>query len=97
MLFLIEVSFRQGVRPEEGRPAATMLRDRLQKPATGIKILNSVADIGGSKIVVLADLSDEAMNDLRYTLEFRTLVAVERITYTPVVDAKATLDAYLGI
>jgi len=97
MLFLIEVSFRQGVRPEEGRPAATMLRERLQKPAPGIKILNSVSDIGGSRLLILADLSDEAMNNLRYTLEFRTLAAVERITYTPVADAKATLDAYLGM
>ena len=97
MLFLIEVNFRQGAPKEEARAAATMLRDRLEKPQTGVEILNAVADVGGGRILVLADLSEQAMSDVRSTLEFRSLAAVERIISTPVVDAKTTLEAYLGM
>ena len=95
MLYLIEINFRPGVPIAEGRPAATLLRDRLEKPLPGTKILNSVADIGGSRVVLLADLNEEAMSNVEETLKFRTLSAVERFTVTPVVEAMKTLDTYL--
>jgi hypothetical protein len=37
------------------------------------------------------------MANIRRTLEFRVLPAVERIEYTPVVDAREALDVYLGL
>ena len=97
MQFLLEVNFRQGAPKEETKAAATMMRERLEKPRAGVKVLSAVADLGGGKVFVLADYSEEATKDLRSFLEFRTLPAVERIDATPVVEAKTALDTYLSM
>jgi maleate cis-trans isomerase len=97
MQFLIEVNFRQGASKEDNRAAAQMLRERMEKPRAGIKVLNAVADLGAGRLFVLADYSEEATRDIRNFLEFRTLPAVERVSGTPVVDAKTALDTYLSM
>jgi hypothetical protein len=95
MLFLITINFRQGATHKEGQAAARLLQERLMSPNPGVKIINAVADIGGGEIHLIADLTEQVMANIRRTLEFRALSAVERIEYTPVVDAKEALDVYL--
>ena len=98
MLFLITVNFRQGVSQEESKAAAQVLRDRLLKPNPGVKIHSAVADIGGGgEIHIIADLTERAMKNVKRTLEFRALPAVERMEYTPGVSAQEALDAYLEL
>ena len=97
MLFLIRVNFRQGASQEENRAAAKVLKERLMNPNPGIKVIEAVADLGGGEILIIADLSDQVMRDIKRTLEFRALPAVKRLQYTPVVNAKEALDAYLEL
>ncbi|HXG21127.1 MAG TPA: hypothetical protein VNN62_18865 [Methylomirabilota bacterium] len=58
---------------------------------------NAVADIGGGELYIIADLTEQVMANIRRTLEFRAQPAVERITYTPVVDAREALNVYLDL
>jgi hypothetical protein len=97
MQFLIEVNFRSGATKEDNRAAAQMIRERLEKPRAGIKVLAAVADLGGGRLFAIADYTEEAAKDIRNFLEFRTLPAVERVDGTPVVDAKTALDVYLSL
>lgn len=97
MLFLITVNFRQGVSQEEGKLAASLLKDRLLNPNPGVQVMNAVADIGGGEIHIVAEITDQVMMNIKRTLEFRALPAVERIEYTPVVDAQEALDVYLEL
>jgi hypothetical protein len=97
MLFLITVTFRQGVSYEDSRAAAHVLKDRLMNPNPGITVRQAVADLGGGEIHITADLNEAVLADIKQILEFRALRAVERIEYTPVVDAAQALDVFLGI
>jgi hypothetical protein len=97
MLFLITINFRQGATQQEGRAAARLLQERLMNPNPGVQVINAVADIGGGEIHIIADLTEQVMANIQRTLEFRALPAVERIAYTPVVDAREALDVYLGM
>ena len=96
-MILVAINFRQGVSKEDNQAAAKLLRDRLTTPNPGTKILNAVADIGGGRVHALADVTEQAMTNIQYSLEFRVLPAVESIEVTPVVDAKAALDTYLSM
>lgn len=97
MLLLVTIKFSQGASKEENQAAARLLLDRLQTPNPGNKILNAVADVGGGQVHVLADVTEEALTNVRYSLEFRVLPAVESIDLTPVVDAKTALETYLSM
>jgi len=97
MLYLVTIHFRPGVAEEDNRAAAILLRDRLLESNPWIKVINAVADLGGGEVHVIADIAEQAMTNIQRILEFRRLSAVERIEYTPVVDAKAALDAYLSL
>lgn len=97
MLYLVTIHFCSGVAEEDNRTAATLLRDRLLESNPWVKVINAVADLGGGEIHVIADIAEQAMTNIQRILEFRRLLAVERIEYTPVVDAKAALDAYLSL
>ena len=97
MLLLVTIKFSQGASREENQVAAKLLLSRLQKPNPGNTILNSVADIGGGQVHVLADVTEQALTNVRYSLEFRILPAVESIEVTPVVDAKTALETYLSM
>jgi hypothetical protein len=59
--------------------------------------MNAVADLGGGAVHIIADIAEQAMTNVQRILEFRRLAAGRRIEYTPVVDAKAALDAYLSM
>jgi hypothetical protein len=97
MQYLIEVNFRSGASKEDNRAAAQMVRERLEKPRSGITVKAAVADLGGGRLFFLADYTEQAASDIRNFLEFRTLPAVERVDGTPVVDAKTALDVYLSM
>jgi hypothetical protein len=97
MLFLITITFRQGVSHKENQAAARLLQERLMNPNPGVKIINAVADIGGGELYIITDLTEQVMANIRRTLEFRVQPAVERIEYTPVVDAREALDVYLDM
>ena len=97
MLLLVTIKFRQGASKEENQAAARLLLDRLQKPNPGNKILNAVADVGAGEVHVLADVTEQALTNVRYSLEFRVLPAVESIEVTPVVEAKTALETYLSM
>jgi len=97
MLLLVTIKFSQGASREENHAAAKLLLERLQKPNPGNTILNAVADVGGGQVHVLADVTEQALTNVRYSLEFRILPAVESIEVTPVVDAKVALETYLGM
>jgi hypothetical protein len=97
MLLLVTIKFSQGASREDNQAAAKLLLERLQKPNPGNKIVNAVADIGGGQVHVLADVTEQALTNVRYSLEFRILPAVESIEVTPVVDAKTALETYLAM
>jgi hypothetical protein len=97
MLYLVTIHFRQGVAEEDNRAAATLLRDRLLESNPWVNVINAVADLGGGEVHIIADIAEQAMTNIQRILEFRRLSAVERIEYTPVVDAKAALNAYLSL
>ena len=97
MLLLVTIKFSQGASREDNQAAAKLLLERLQKPNPGNKIVNAVADIGGGQVHVLADVTEEALTNVRYSLEFRILPAVESIEVTPVVEAKTALETYLSM
>jgi hypothetical protein len=97
MLFLITITFRQGVSHKENQIAARLLQERLMNPNPGVKVINAVADIGGGELYIIADLTEQVMANIRRTLEFRVQPAVERIDYRPVVDAREALDVYLDL
>ena len=97
MLLLITVTFRQGASHKENQDAARLLQERLMTPNPGVKIINAVADIGGGELYIIADLTEQVMTNIRRTLDFRVQPAVERIDYTPVVEAREALDVYLGM
>jgi hypothetical protein len=62
-----------------------------------VNVINAVADLGGGEVHIIADITEQAMTNIQRILEFRRLSAVEPIEYTPVVDAKAALNAYLSL
>ncbi len=97
MLYLVTIHFRSGVAEEDNRAAATLLRDRLLESNPWVKVMSAVADLGGGQIHVSAYIAEQAMTNIQRILEFRRLSAVERLEYTPVVDARAALDAYLSL
>ena len=97
MLYLVTIHFRPGVAEGDNRAAATLLRDRLLESSPWVKVINAVADLGGGEVHIIADIAEQAMTNIQRILEFRRLSAVERIEYTPVVDARAALDAYLSL
>jgi Domain of unknown function (DUF3303) len=97
MLILVTLKFRQGASKEENQAAARLLLDRLQKPNPGNTILNAVANVGAGEVHVLAEATEQALTNVRYSLEFRVLPAVESIEVTPVVDAKTALETYLSM
>jgi hypothetical protein len=97
MLYLVTIRFRPGVTEQQNRAAATLLRDRLLESNPWVTVLNAVADLGGGEVHVIADIAEHAMTNVQRILEFRRLVAVEHIEYTPVVDAKTALNAYLSM
>jgi hypothetical protein len=97
MLLLVTIKFRQGASKEENQAAAKLLLDRLQKPNPGNTILNAVANVGAGEVHVLAEATEQAVTNVRYSLEFRVLPAVESIEVTPVVDAKTALETYLSM
>ena len=97
MLLLVTIKFRQGASKEENQAAARLLLDRLQKPNPGNTILNAVANVGAGEVHVLAEATEQALTNVRYSLEFRVLPAVESIEVTPVVDAKTALETYLSM
>lgn len=97
MLYLVTITFREGVTEEDNRAAAKLLRDRLLESNPWVKVMNAVADLGGGEVHIIADIAEQAMTNVQRILEFRRLAAVRRIEYTPVVDAKAALDAYLSM
>jgi hypothetical protein len=87
MLLLVTIKFARGASKVENQVAARLLLDRLQTPNPGNKILNAVADVGAAEVHVLADVTEQALTNVRYSLEFRVLPAVENIEVTPVVEA----------
>jgi hypothetical protein len=88
--------FRSGASASETKAAAQMLQERLINPTPGIKLMCAVADIGGGAVHVIADLAEQETGaNIERTLQFRSLPAVENITWTPVVDAKEALAVYL--
>ncbi len=97
MLLLVTIKFRQGASKDENQAAARLLLDRLQKPNPGNTILNAVANVGAGEVHVLAEATEQALTNVRYSLEFRVLPAVESIEVTPVVDAKTALETYLSM
>ena len=97
MLLLVTIKFAHGASKEENQVAARLLLDRLQTPNPGNKILNVVADVGAGEVHVLADVTEQALTNVRYSLEFRVLPAVENIEVTPVVEAKTALETYLSM
>ena len=97
MLLLVTIKFSQGASREENQAAARLLLDRLQKPNPGNTILNAVANVGAGEVHVLAEATEQALTNVRYSLEFRVLPAVENIEVTPVVDAKTALETYLSM
>ncbi len=97
MLLLVTLKFRQGASKDENHAAAKLLLDRLQKPNPGNTILNAVANVGAGEVHVLAEATEQALTNVRYSLEFRVLPAVESIEVTPVVDAKTALETYLSM
>jgi hypothetical protein len=97
MLLLVTIQFRQGVSKEDNQAAARLLLARLQTPNPGNKILQAVADVGGGQVHVLVDATEEAVTNVRYSLEFRVLPSVESIEVRPVVDAKTALQTYLSM
>ena len=97
MLLLVTIKFARGASKEENQVAARLLLDRLQKPNPGNTILNAVADVGAGEVHVLADVTEQALTNVKYSLEFRVLPAVENIEVTPVVEAKTALETYLAM
>ena len=96
-MLLVTIKFARGASKEENQVAARLLLDRLQKPNPGNTILNAVADVGAGEVHVLADVTEQALTNVRYSLEFRVLPAIENIEVTPVVEAKTALETYLGM
>jgi hypothetical protein len=97
MLLLVTIKFRQGASKDENQAAARLLLERLQTPNPGNTILNAVANVGAGEVHVLAEATEQALTNVRYSLEFRVLPAVESIEVTPVVEAKTALETYLSM
>jgi len=82
-------------------PAPTFLRVGtrgpafLMQPAEGIRIMNTVADLGKRKLYILAEVNEEAVNNIQDTLELTTQPAIDSVETTLVVDGKRAINTYL--
>jgi hypothetical protein len=99
MLALLKVTFRGGVSQADGKAAAQLIQERMANPRPDVKVICSVMDLGAGEMYTIADYTNPnptAANVERF-LEFRILPAVESVTFTPVLETKDALAAYMKV
>ena len=57
MQFLITITWRAGATVAQNRSAASVVQRRLMQPAEGVRIMNTVADLGKRKLYILAEVN----------------------------------------
>jgi hypothetical protein len=97
MDFLITVSWRAGASAAENRAAAGVVQERLMNPPPGVTIRHAVADLGRRKLYILADVTEQAVDDIKSTLELTTQPAIESVDAALVVDGKKALNIYMAL
>lgn len=97
MDFLITVTWRAGASQAENRAAAGVIQERLMNPPPGVTILYSVADLGKRKLYLLTDVNEQAVNNIKSTLELTTQPAIESVEAALVVDGKKAISTYLAM
>ena len=75
--------------------AASVVQRRLMQPSEGVRIMNTVADLGKRKLYILAEANEEAVNNIQDTLELTTQPAIDSVETTLVVDGKRAINTYL--
>ena len=95
MQFLITITWRAGATVAHNRSAASVVQRRLMQPAEGVRIMNTVADLGKRKLYILAEVNEEAVNNIQDTLELTTQPAIDSVETSLVVDGKRAINTYL--
>ena len=58
MQFLIIITWRAGATVAQNRSAASVVQRRLMQPSEGVRIMNTVADLGKRKLYILAEVNE---------------------------------------
>ena len=95
MQFLVTITWRAGATVAQNRAAAGVVQRRLMMPHEGVRIMNTVADLGRRKLYIVADVTEEAVNNIQDTLELTTQPAIESVETALVVDGKKAINTYL--
>lgn len=95
MQFLITITWRAGATVAQNRSAASVVQRRLMQPSEGVRIMNTVADLGKRKLYILAEVGEQAVNNIQDTLELTTQPAIDSVETTLVVDGKRAINTFL--
>ncbi len=95
MQFLITITWRAGATVAQNRSAAGVVQRRLMMPNEGVRVINTVADLGRRKLYIVAEVTEEAVNNIQDTLELTTQPAIDSVETTLVVDGKKAINTFL--